>query len=237
MTKTCEQCGTAFEAKRSRAQFCKPKCARRAYYLSHKPEFFAAATRSYWKRREQVLAARRRPDRVAKKQAYNGAYRERNRESLIEADRRRNVAQRDKRRAYMKAYNARPDVRRRMQQYRQRHAETSRKQNLDWNREHPERLRELRVLGTQRRRALLAQVPAETFLPIDVFKRDRWRCQLCGKRTPKAEVGTNAMTAPTLDHIVPLSRGGPHTLANTQCACRRCNCRKRTSVRGQLRLI
>lgn len=29
-----------------------------------------------------------------------------------------------------------------------------------------------------------------------------------------------------LDHIVPISKGGPHTYSNTQCLCRDCNLKK-----------
>ena len=51
-------------------------------------------------------------------------------------------------------------------------------------------------------------------------------------------VGSRAGSAPTLDHIVPLSRGGSHSYANLQACCRRCNCRKFNSgLRGQGRLF
>lgn len=58
---------------------------------------------------------------------------------------------------------------------------------------------------------------------ISVFKRDGWRCQSCGCDTPRALMGTLNDNAPELDHIVPLSAGGPHTQGNTQCLCRVCN--------------
>jgi hypothetical protein len=56
-----------------------------------------------------------------------------------------------------------------------------------------------------------------------VFARDGWRCQICLKSTPKQKMGTNAQDAPTLDHRIPISKGGAHTYANAQCACRKCN--------------
>ena len=59
--------------------------------------------------------------------------------------------------------------------------------------------------------------------PSRVFERDGWRCQICGKDTPKAARGSMKSNAPELDHRIPLSRGGGHTYANTQCACRACN--------------
>ena len=47
-----------------------------------------------------------------------------------------------------------------------------------------------------------------------VFARDGWRCVYC--RGP----------AETIDHVLPRSRGGPHTWENVVAACARCNHRK-----------
>jgi 5-methylcytosine-specific restriction endonuclease McrA len=47
-----------------------------------------------------------------------------------------------------------------------------------------------------------------------VFARDEHRCQYCGG------------LAENIDHVVPRSRGGPHTWENVVAACRRCNARK-----------
>lgn len=62
--------------------------------------------------------------------------------------------------------------------------------------------------------------------PNGVFERDFWTCQLCKRKTPKGLKGTVNPNAPTLDHIVPLSKGGGHMWSNVQCLCRRCNTRK-----------
>jgi len=48
-----------------------------------------------------------------------------------------------------------------------------------------------------------------------VFARDNHRCQYCGGH------------ADSIDHVVPRSRGGPHTWDNVVAACRPCNMRKR----------
>lgn len=72
--------------------------------------------------------------------------------------------------------------------------------------------------------------------PDAVLRRDRYRCQLCGRATPKRLRGTSHDAAPEVDHIIPLSRGGGHTWDNVQCACRRCNSLKADSELGQLRL-
>ncbi|WP_081401272.1 HNH endonuclease [Acinetobacter tandoii] len=67
---------------------------------------------------------------------------------------------------------------------------------------------------------------AERIDPIDVLNRDGWICYLCGIPTPKNLRGTYEFNAPEVDHIVPLSRGGSHSMNNLRCACRKCNNKK-----------
>ncbi len=50
----------------------------------------------------------------------------------------------------------------------------------------------------------------------EVFLRDGYTCQYCGRRTNDL----------TLDHVIPRHRGGPHTWENLTSACRACNHRK-----------
>ena len=63
----------------------------------------------------------------------------------------------------------------------------------------------------------------ESINPIAVLASAGWKCQICSKPTPQRLRGTTHKRAPELDHIVPISKGGKHTWANTQCACRECN--------------
>lgn len=77
----------------------------------------------------------------------------------------------------------------------------------------------------------------ESFDPFDVFKRDKWICQLCHIKTPRKLRGTIEDNAPELDHIIPLAQGGEHSMRNTQCLCRKCNGKKGASIKGQLRLF
>jgi 5-methylcytosine-specific restriction endonuclease McrA len=55
-----------------------------------------------------------------------------------------------------------------------------------------------------------------------LMKRDGQRCGICRKLI---RAKTGPMRA-SIDHIVPLSRGGTHELANIQVAHYRCNLRK-----------
>jgi 5-methylcytosine-specific restriction endonuclease McrA len=63
----------------------------------------------------------------------------------------------------------------------------------------------------------------------DVFLRDRYTCQYCGKQTRDL----------TLDHVMPRRLGGDHDWENVAAACKPCNHRKagRTPAEAHLRLI
>jgi 5-methylcytosine-specific restriction endonuclease McrA len=96
--------------------------------------------------------------------------------------------------------------------------------------------------GSFRARAHLYGVPYKHVSRKAIFRRDGWRCQLCGrkvKRVSKRSKSTGRLHPRTasLDHIVPLRRGGPHEDANCQCACLECNVRKNARMIGQRRLF
>jgi hypothetical protein len=89
-----------------------------------------------------------------------------------------------------------------------------------------------------RKRARRANVSYEPVSRLKVFERDRWKCQICGRKTPKRVMGSCVDSAPELDHRVPMAMGGGHTWDNVQCACRACNSKKGgTIVVGQLSLF
>jgi hypothetical protein len=107
---------------------------------------------------------------------------------------------------------------------------------MAWTRAQPEyRLRNREAKA--RRRAHKAAGVVERFKHSDIFERDGWCCGLCGKAVNRGAVAPHPLS-PTIDHIIPLSRGGDHTRANVQCAHFLCNARKGTQPMGeQLRLI
>lgn len=91
-------------------------------------------------------------------------------------------------------------------------------------------------------RAMAYGVPYSHVSRSAVFRRDGWRCQLCGHKVLK-KAKRNRHTrrlhprTASLDHIIPMSKGGPHCEANVQCACLRCNVRKHARLIGQTRLF
>ena len=78
----------------------------------------------------------------------------------------------------------------------------------------------------------------EYFSPYEIFERDKWRCQACGRKTPWRLCGTYKDNAPELDHIIPLSKYGGHIRSNVRLCCRKCNSMKGNgSLNDQLLLI
>jgi 5-methylcytosine-specific restriction endonuclease McrA len=69
----------------------------------------------------------------------------------------------------------------------------------------------------------------ERFAPKDVYERDEWTCGLCRLPVDPGLAWPHPMSA-SVDHILPLSQGGSHTLANVQCAHLSCNCAKGDQV-------
>lgn len=78
----------------------------------------------------------------------------------------------------------------------------------------------------RRRRAAKRGGASEPYTLAEVAVRDDFRCGLCGDSVPMT-VRVPDPLAPTIDHIVPISKGGDDTRANVQLAHFRCN-----SVKG-----
>jgi 5-methylcytosine-specific restriction endonuclease McrA len=63
----------------------------------------------------------------------------------------------------------------------------------------------------------------------EVFRRDNYICQYCGRHTPE----------PTVDHVIPRRLGGTHVWGNLVTACSGCNHRKggRTTAHANMHLL
>lgn len=78
---------------------------------------------------------------------------------------------------------------------------------------HPELIRQRQRENTHRRRALMADASPETAACMTQLLKQP--CVYCG-----------AVENITIDHVIPLSRGGKHEPANLAPACVTCNCSK-----------
>lgn len=90
-----------------------------------------------------------------------------------------------------------------------------------------ERDKQLRNTYTKARERK-SKVAGVNYSAYDVFKRDKWRCYLCGCKTQKRDI--YAPNAAEIDHVIPISRGGKDTPCNVKCSCRACNSKKGDSI-------
>lgn len=102
-----------------------------------------------------------------------------------------------------------------------------------------ERKRHKRKYGSNhRKRARHYGVEYVSFPVRMVLERDGYVCQICRKKVLRKvkyrkKDGKIHPRSPTLDHIIPFSKGGPHRPDNCQCACFICNSLKGASSSGQ----
>jgi 5-methylcytosine-specific restriction endonuclease McrA len=68
-------------------------------------------------------------------------------------------------------------------------------------------------------------IPAERFTLLEIAMRDGWSCHLCGEDVTQGNW--------SMDHLIPVSKGGPHTKANVKLAHRRCNSRRKNKDLGE----
>lgn len=62
-----------------------------------------------------------------------------------------------------------------------------------------------------------------------LYKRDHGKCYICGKHLILNDK-YNRPDAPTIEHVVPICKGGTHTWDNVRLACRACNNAKGTKL-------
>lgn len=177
------------------------------YREAHRQELRAAARQYEESHRDQKRASDRR-------------YRAENREAVLEGMRRYYAAHRD--RVIASVHN-----------YRAAHIEEQRARGREWSRANRVHRRpyfkkwrdahpSLVQAGRRRRRACKAGVlntlTAREWADIQVA----WgrRCAYCGRGDVKL----------TQDHMVPISKGGAHAVANVVPACLSCNSRKRDNT-------
>ncbi len=75
-------------------------------------------------------------------------------------------------------------------------------------------------------KAFIPHVPSPS--KAGIYRRDRGVCAYCGRQVTFADA--------SMDHVLPLSLGGPSTWENLVNACRRCNERKANRTPEQARM-
>ncbi len=106
---------------------------------------------------------------------------------------------------------SRADRRERVKRWYARNPEVARAATRRWNQEHPEAKR----LSESKRKATKLGNGVFTILPKEINKLLSDTCNNCG-----------TYNNITLDHIIPISRGGRHSIGNLQPLCGSCNSSK-----------
>jgi 5-methylcytosine-specific restriction endonuclease McrA len=197
-----------------------PKCGKATTYHSGKcrcdscrDAHRVAANRYREKNREAATAYQRQYYSNNRQNAaeYARNYRAANHQECLERDRRYYIENRE-------------NCLKRDRQYRSENSELIAAQARKWAKNNPDKRRE----AEQRRRARLRG--NETFLITDrdwqrLISRHRYCCYYCGSKE-----------ALTMDHIIPITRDGRHSIGNLVPACKSCNSSKRTRTIMEWRL-
>ncbi|HSS09404.1 MAG TPA: HNH endonuclease [Acidimicrobiales bacterium] len=84
----------------------------------------------------------------------------------------------------------------------------------------------------QSRSAQLRAAFVTSYRHADIYERDGYVCQLCGEPIDMLVRSPNPRS-PTIDHIIPLRRGGTDEPGNVQAAHRSCNSSKGRRLPGE----
>lgn len=171
----------------------------------------------------------------------------RNQEDAREHKRRYYSAHREEIRKQHAAYYARnrETIRAQANEYASTHRSEACDRTREWNSANPEKRRAARLRYNERhpeskrsqcskRRAIKRGATVGDLAAIKaIYRRAREtvkvNCYLCGKRIPLGERH--------VDHIIPLSKGGPHTAANLAIAHASCNDSKGTKLPSEVGLL
>jgi 5-methylcytosine-specific restriction endonuclease McrA len=94
-------------------------------------------------------------------------------------------------------------------------------------------MKDLARASGDRGRARYYGVPYEHVNRGKVYDRDGWQCGICCEPIDHTLAHPDPRSA-SLDHVIPISRGGPHTYANCQAAHLDCNVAKSDRVGDEL---
>ena len=144
----------------------------------------------------------------------------------------------DKKREYNKVYHSayyqlnKETLKAHRKAYRQANSNKIKIRDKIYNQLNPEKI----AIRCRKRKALRLGVGHEPYTNNYIFNRDRWTCQLCGEKINKRLKWPNPRSK-SLDHIMPLSKGGNDSPTNVQASHLRCNMSKHAVNKGQLRLF
>ncbi len=123
-------------------------------------------------------------------------------------------------------------IKERKKAYRLRNLERMKKNEKAYRLANPEKIK----AKNRKRRALKYGIGHKPYTDTYIFERDNWTCGICGERINRRLKYPNPKSK-SIDHIIPLVKGGADAPVNLQATHLRCNMKKNTNSGGQLRLI
>lgn len=129
-----------------------------------------------------------------------------------------------RRRKYKTWRTGEPGQRKRCRLWYLKNKDAAKRQVIEWRIKNLTRYRQLSIVREARRRARKANASG-TFTLSGWYQRVSyygWRCVYCSKILTIVTI--------TMDHRIPLSRGGSNWLSNLVPACVSCNCSKNTKT-------
>lgn len=178
-----------------------------------------AGQRHYKRNREKILERNRKWARDNPEKAADGARRrrQRNPERHRAAVRRWRERNPERARLYELAQNAKPESKRRQRQWATENRDRVNAAAAKW-RANPDNQEKIRQAAKRRRAAMngadVRAVSARDWCRL--MDRCGHACFYCG----------SSVSEITVDHIIPISRGGRHSIGNIVPACKRCNSSK-----------
>ena len=239
-TKTCTKCGdikslSEFHRNATKASGHVSHCKAcvRSYTTAYN-----AANREQRRERDKAYYQANRDEKIRYQREYYAA----NREAQNAATRANYAANRDKYIAYSRArYQANRES---AIEYRREYYVANREAALAWRRKYyqanrDEILEKRRIARLHRwandpsyraqfyaanirRKRLLAGAAQEPYTREGIFERDGWMCRICDEPIDPDRPWPDRDSA-SIDHIIPLSRGGDDTPGNVQAAHLSCN--------------
>lgn len=176
---------------------------RKAYEEAHKEELRVYRHGYYLQHRERVLERCHEyyERNKAKKLVYSRSYWRKHGEEC-----------RELRRAYREAHKE--EIRKQGHEYYQATKERHAVRGREWRKKYPERIREILRRAGHARRAIEGSYTKQEWL--DLCAKYGNRCLCCGRQVEL-----------TVDHVVPVTKGGTSYIWNIQPLCKSCNSKKR----------
>jgi len=189
------------------------------YRIKNAAAIAAKAKLRYQENREAILAEKkeyaiREKDRI---KAYRKKRYAQNRDEILAKAKAARAGKESELAAWQRAYRkANPELmRKRDKEQYQKHREKALKQKSKWGKTPEGRIKQKTKNQTRRARknSVVSTLTASDLR--EIRDKAKGRCFYCREKRPLA-----------LDHIIPISKGGPHSRDNVVMACRSCNSSK-----------